>query len=119
MTKTEYRDMACAEVSTKYVDKEIKLSGWIDSTRNHGVVLFISLRDASGIVQLITEEIDKYKDLVRESTVSVIGVVKKRIESMINPNMKTGEIEVEVKSIDVLGPCNPVLPFEIKSPENT
>ena len=119
MTKTKYRDMLCAEVSTEYVDKEVKLAGWVDSTRNHGGILFISLRDSSGIVQLITEDIEKYKDLVRESTICVTGLVKRRIPNMVNPNMKTGEIEVEIKTLEVLGKCNPVLPFEIKAPENT
>ena len=119
MTKTKYRDMLCAEVSTEYVDKEVKLAGWVDSTRNHGGILFISLRDSSGIVQLITEDIEKYKDLVRESTICVTGLVKRRIPNMVNPNMKTGEIEVEIKTLEILGKCNPVLPFEIKAPENT
>ncbi len=119
MIKNKYREMYTTDVNKEYVGKEVRLAGWVDSTRNHGGILFISLRDSTGIVQLITEDIEKYKDLVRESTISVIGKVKMRIPNMINPNMKTGEVEVEIKSLEVLGPCNPVLPFEIKAPENT
>jgi len=115
-----YRDLYCGEVTKEYVGKEIKLAGWVNSIRNLGGLLFITLRDETGIVQLISEEADKYSNLTKESTITVTGVVKARSEDMINPKMKTGEIEVLLSSLEVLGECKNILPFEIaKSKEST
>ena len=108
-----YRDLYCGEVTKEYVGKELKLAGWVNSIRNLGGLLFITLRDETGIVQLISEEADKYSDLTKESTITVTGVVKARTEDMINPKMKTGEIEVLLNSLEVLGKCKNVLPFEV------
>ena len=63
-------------------------------------LLFITLRDETGIVQLISEEVDKYIDINRESTVTITGIVQKRTDDMINPNMKTGEIEINILRIN-------------------
>ena len=109
-----YRSVYCGNVDKSYVGKEIRLAGWVNSIRNLGGLLFITLRDETGIVQLISEEIEKFKDLTRESTITITGTVRHRAEGMTNPNMKTGEIEVLIKSFEVLGLCNNVLPFEVK-----
>lgn len=113
MKENMYRNIYCGEVDKKYVGKEVRLAGWVNSIRNLGGLLFLTLRDETGIVQLISEEVDKYINITRESTITVTGIVKNRTEDMINPNMKTGEIEVEIKSLEVLGACQNVLPFEI------
>ena len=120
MKENIYRTLYCGEVTKDYVDQEIKLAGWVNSIRNLGGLVFITLRDETGIVQLISEEVEKYINLTRESTITVSGVVKMRTPDMINPKMKTGEIEVLLNSLEVLGECLNVLPFEInKSKEST
>ena len=119
MKENMYRDIYCGEVNENYVGREIKLAGWINSIRNLGSLVFITLRDETGIVQLISEEVDKYSNLTKESTVMCKGIVRDRTPDMVNPNMKTGEIEVLLSSIKVLGECVNVLPFEInKSKES-
>jgi len=120
MKENIYRNVYCGNVDKSYVGKEIRLAGWVNSIRNLGSLLFITLRDETGIVQLISEEVEKYININRESTITVTGVVQKRTDDMINPNMKTGEIEVNINSLEVLGTCENVLPFEIsRSKEST
>lgn len=113
--ENKYRNVYCGEVTKEYVNKEVRLAGWIDTIRNLGSLLFITLRDEKGIVQLISNDVEKYKDLNRESTVTVTGIVRKRTDDMINKNMKTGEIEVEIESLEVLGDVYRTLPFEVNS----
>ena len=113
MKENIYRSVYCGLVDKSYVGKEIKLAGWVNSIRNLGGLLFITLRDETGIVQLISEEVDKYINITRESTVTITGTVQNRTKDMINNNMKTGEIEVKISSLEVLGTCQNVLPFEI------
>ena len=108
-----YRNVYCGKVDTSYVGKEIRLAGWVNSIRNFGGLLFMTLRDETGIVQLISEESEKYININRESTVTVTGTVRMRTPDMINKNMTTGEIEVQIKSLEVLGESLNVLPFEI------
>ena len=110
-----YRDIYCGEVDKSYEGKEIKLAGWINSIRNLGSLVFITLRDETGIVQLISEEVDKYSNLTKESTVTVTGTVRLRTPDMVNPNMKTGEVEVLLSNIEVLGEAINVLPFEVNN----
>ena len=110
-----YRDIYCGEVDKTYEGKEIKLAGWINSIRNLGSLVFITLRDETGIVQLISEDVEKYSNITKESTVTVTGTVRLRTPDMINPNMKTGEVEVLLSNIEVLGPSENVLPFEVNN----
>lgn len=113
-----YRDIYCGEVDSSYIGKEIKLAGWVNSVRNLGNLVFITLRDETGIVQLITES-SEYKTIHKEATVTVSGKVLRRTPDMVNKNMKTGEVEVEISSLEVLGDCINTLPFEInKSKES-
>ena len=109
-----YRNVYCGEVTKEYVDKEIRVAGWVESIRNLGSLMFMVLRDETGIVQLISNDVEKFSNINKESTMTVTGIVRKRTDDMINPNMKTGEIEIEIKSFEVLGECVNVLPFEIK-----
>ena len=114
-----YRDIYCGEVDSSYIGKEIKLAGWVNSIRNLGNLIFVTLRDETGIVQLISEDGDLFKDEHREATVTISGLVEARTPDMVNKNMKTGEVEVRVKTLEVLGDCTNVLPFEInKSKES-
>ena len=115
-----YRSIYCGEVSTNEIGKEVRLAGWVNSIRNLGSLLFITLRDETGIIQLISEDVDKYININRESTITITGTVRARTKDMVNPNMKTGEVEVLITSLEVLGECENVLPFEIsRSKEST
>ena len=109
-----YRNVYSGEVDITYVGKEVRVAGWINSIRKLGGLTFVTLRDETGIVQIITEDADMFKGITRESTVTITGTVKLRTEDMINPNMKTGKIEILASSVEVLGECASILPFEIK-----
>ena len=98
-----YRNVYCGEVTKEYVGKEVRVAGWIESIRNLGSLMFMVVRDETGIVQLISNDVDKFSKLNKESTITVTGIVNKRTDDMINPNMKTGEIEIEIKSDDMNG----------------
>ena len=119
MKENMYRDIYCGEVDKTYEGKELKLAGWINSIRNLGSLVFITLRDETGIVQLISEDVEKYSNITKESTVTVTGKVRLRTPDMVNPNMKTGEVEVLLSSLEVLGPCQNVLPFEVNTSKDS
>ena len=116
--ENKYRNVYCGEVTKEYVDKEVRLAGWIETVRNLGGLVFITLRDETGIVQLISNNVE-YAKLNRESTATVTGIVKPRTPDMVNKNMKTGEIEVEIKTIEVLGDVYRTLPFEVKNSKSS
>ena len=111
--KNKYRTIYCGEVTTANIGEEIKVAGWLEQKRNLGSLVFMTLRDETGVIQLISEDIESFKDITRESTMTVTGTVRHRAEGMTNPNMKTGEVEVLVSSFEVLGEALNVLPFEI------
>lgn len=111
--KNKYRTIYCGEVTTANIGEEIRVAGWLEQKRNLGSLVFMTLRDEAGVIQLISEDIESFKDITRESTMTVTGTVRHRAEGMTNPNMKTGEVEVLVSSFEVLGEALNVLPFEI------
>ena len=116
--ENKYRNVYCGEVTKEYEGKEVRLAGWIETVRNLGGLVFITLRDETGIVQLISNNVE-YAKLNRESTATVTGIVKPRTPDMVNKNMKTGEIEVEIKTIDILGDVYRTLPFEVKNSKSS
>lgn len=111
--KNKYRTIYCGEVTTANIGEEIRVAGWLEQKRNLGSLVFMTLRDETGVIQLISEDIESFKDITRESTMTVTGIVRHRAEGMTNPNMKTGEVEVLISSFEVLGEALNVLPFEI------
>ncbi len=115
MYKTTLRSMMCGFVNKDFENREIKLAGWVNRIRDHGNILFIDLRDRSGMVQIFTnskEMISKIKDLKSEDVILVDGIVKKRPDNMVNREMKTGEVEIELKELSILNRSE-VLPFQI------
>ena len=109
----KYRTIYCGNLRKENIGEEVRVAGWVEQIRNLGSLVFMTLRDETGIIQLISEDIEAYKDLTRESTITATGTVRHRAEGMTNPNMKTGEVEILVSSYELLGASNPVLPFEI------
>ena len=111
-SNNKYRNIYCGNISTNDVGKKVKIAGWINSIRNLGSLVFLTLRDETGVIQVISEDSALFEGITRESTASIIGTVQRR-SGNINPNMKTGEVEVILESIEVLGKCQNTLPFEI------
>ena len=117
MKTNEYRTHNCGELRINNVGESVTLSGWVNSIRKLGGITFLTLRDDYGITQVLVKEDEKVENLTKESVVRVKGAVLER-ESK-NPRMETGDIEILASSIDVLGKCAPVLPFEILDSVNT
>lgn len=88
------------------VGKEVELYGWIDSKRDHKKIVFIDLRDRTGIVQVVGGE--DFKQLVSEDVVYIKGLVKNRPEKLVNPKLKTGKIEVEAKELRIISKSQPL-----------
>ncbi len=85
--------------TVNHVDGEVFLKGWVHSLRDHGKVTFIDLRDMSGIIQCVGQALPK---LTEESVVQITGTVVNRPEKLINPNLETGKIEVQIKDLKVI-----------------
>ena len=113
-----YRSHSCNELRKKDVGKKVLLSGWINKKRDHGNLLFIDLRDNYGITQcIIDKENSNFSTLEKmqlETVIKVDGEVVDRSEETVNKEISTGEIEVSIKSFDVLGKCKE-LPMPIFS----
>ncbi len=93
--------------------EQVRLAGWVARRRDHGGVVFIDLRDGSGIVQVVLREEDVAHDLRSEFCVLVTGTVRRRPPGNENPELATGEIEVAATELEVLSPSDP-LPFPIE-----
>ena len=112
----EYRTHNCGELNEKNIGSEVKLSGWVQKIRNLGGMVFIDLRDQFGITQIVvsSEEMqNKVKEITTESSVCISGKVVERASK--NSKLSTGTIEVVANSIEVLGKCKNVLPFEVNT----
>jgi len=99
------------------VGQEVKLAGWVDSRRDHGKIIFIDLRDRSGLIQLVfdPQEASLYEEaqkLRSEWVIEVKGIINQRPKGMENPKILTGQIEVTVKELKILSEAQ-TLPFDI------
>jgi aspartyl-tRNA synthetase len=112
----------CGELRLSDQGKTVNLSGWVNRRRDHGGVTFIDLRDRSGFVQVvfnpdISPQAHEAAEPVRsEWVIQVSGVVRQRPEGMKNPNLPTGEVEIEVTELTVLNPAK-TPPFPINKEE--
>ncbi|MRJ06705.1 MAG: aspartate--tRNA ligase [Epsilonproteobacteria bacterium] len=112
------RSSYCGELSEKDIGKRVKLAGWVNSHRDHGGVIFIDLRDRSGIVQVVADPADSVEahkiaeEVKDEYVILVEGVVRPRGEGLENPKLKTGKIEVVADKIKIENRSR-VLPFQI------
>lgn len=112
-----YRSNYCGLVTSKNIDEEITLCGWVDRRRDHGGVIFVDLRDREGIVQVVFDpdagEFFTQADKVRsEYVLKVTGRVRARSEATVNPNMATGEIEVYGTALEILNSAE-TPPFQL------
>ncbi len=109
----------CNEVRIEHIGQEVVLTGWINTIRDHGGVLFVDLRDHYGVTQIVVHDDALLADIAKETVISVKGSVKKRDEETVNAKIETGLVEVHADSIEVLGPCQNALPFEIDESTKT
>ncbi|MBR2990884.1 MAG: aspartate--tRNA ligase [Solobacterium sp.] len=118
MQKNIYHTHQCKDLNLSKAGEEVILSGWVERIRDHGGVLFLDLRDNTDVVQVVSNDDSMFKGLAKESVVRVKGTVRKRDESTYNKNLSTGEIEVLITELDVLGKSKHELPFEIAQSKN-
>lgn len=116
ITKNIYRTHSCGELRISDVGSEVRLAGWVNTIRELGGLTFVTLRDQFGVTQLLVNS-EMIKDVNKETTISVKGKVVER-ESK-NPKMPTGDIEIAVEELKVLGKSQSVLPFEIANAPST
>lgn len=112
--ENKYRTHTCGNVSENDIGKEIRVAGWVENIRDHGGVMFVDLRDQYGIVQIVAYDDSLLLGVTKESTITVTGTVVKRSEDTINDKIATGTVEVDAKTIEILGKAQP-LPFEPQS----
>jgi len=112
-----YRSQTCADLNAKNVGDNVRLSGWVHRVRDHGGVLFIDLRDHYGMTQLICDpdsaafaDVEKVRS---EWCIRIDGEVKARADDLVNSKIPTGEIEVFIRDIEVLGRVNGDLPLQV------
>jgi aspartyl-tRNA synthetase len=114
-----YRDTWCGEVLGERVDSEARVAGWVHRRRDHGGLIFIDLRDRTGIVQLVFhpetsgEAFELAHRLRAEDVLSATGTVVRRSEETINPELPTGEVELEVAEAGLLSDAD-TPPFHIE-----
>ena len=115
----EYRTHNCNQITLDDVGKKVKISGWIETIRDLGGLVFLDIRDMYGITQVVTsadtEDVDFASHIPIESTVTVTGIVKKRDEETVNHKIKTGLVEIKIEEIKVLGKRTKNLPFEVNT----
>jgi aspartyl-tRNA synthetase len=108
----------CGELATENTGEEIVLKGWVDNRRDLGGVIFIDLRDRYGVTQIVFYETDKKlhekaEELRTEYVIGIRGVVDKRSEENVNPELTTGNIEIRVKELKIYSEAE-TTPFEIR-----
>jgi aspartyl-tRNA synthetase len=122
--ETRYRTHTCGQLRKSDCGKKVKLAGWVHSYRDHGGLVFIDLRDREGLTQIVfdsdscgKETHDEARKLRSEWVISIAGEVEERGKGMENPKLPSGEIEVRVKSMEVLS-ISPTPPFTPHETEN-
>lgn len=121
-----YRSHTCADLRAQNVGQTIRLSGWVNRVRDHGGILFIDLRDHYGVTQILADpDSPAFRDVEKvrsEWVIRIDGEVKARDPEMVNPNIPTGEVEVFIRDLEVLGAADELpLPVfgDLDYPEET
>ncbi len=121
--KNRYRDVIVKELDESYIGKTVRAAGWVENIRDHGGVSFVDLRDMYGTLQVVVRDAQLLKgiakELAKEISVSVEGIIRQRDEETYNPKIPTGTIELEAGSIDILGRVYGQLPFEVMTSRET
>ncbi len=119
----KYRTHNCSQLNKSNVGEVVKLSGWVHSKRDHGSLIFIDLRDHFGITQCVIDQqntslnLDEISAIKLESVILITGKVAARGTEAVNPNIKTGEIEVRIETLNIESLAQQI-PFQINDHEN-
>jgi len=114
-----YRTHTCNELTLNDLGKTVSLAGWVDTVRDHGGVAFVDLRDQYGVTQVVMHDDALLKGLHKECVISITGEVVKRDAETVNPKIPTGELEVTVTDVQILGACENALPFDVSESTDT
>ncbi len=110
-----YRTLFCNDIRDEHIGQTVQLAGWVDVIRDHGGVIFVDIRDYTGVTQAVVHNEDLLKNVNRETVISVSGVVEKRDPDTVNNKIATGNVELVVDSLQVLGKSKNMLPFEVRA----
>ena len=108
-----YRTNYCGQLSEKEIGKEVRIAGFVENIRDHGGVIFVDIRDNTGVIQVVSNDDSIFDGITRESSITILGTIRKRGEDDYNDHISTGTIELLVTDLEVLGRANNVLPFEV------
>ena len=115
---SHYRTHLCSELTDKNLNQQVTLSGWVDTIRDHGNLIFIDLRDNYGITQCVVDAqkniFESISNLTNESVIKIQGTVIKRSQDTKNDNISTGSIEVDVTNFEILSKSD-TLPLPVNS----
>ena len=115
----EYRTKMCDEIRLENVGEKVRIAGFVETIRDLGGLVFLDIRDMFGITQVVTsaegKDVDYVSHIPIQSTVTVLGTVRKRSEDTVNKKLKTGDVEIYIEDIKILGKRTEELPFEINS----
>ena len=110
-----YRTLYCNDICDKHIGQTVSLAGWVDVVRDHGGVIFVDIRDYTGVTQVVVHNEELLKNVNRETVISVTGVVEKRDPDTVNEKIATGYVELVASDLQVLGKSKNMLPFEIRA----
>lgn len=117
----EYRTHRCGDLRIEHAGEKVRLSGWIHRKRDHGNLLFVDLRDHYGITQCVVDSSSPIfgvvEDARNETVICVTGKVVPRSDETVNFSIPTGEVELVIREVEVLGPAEP-LPLQVNSDED-
>ena len=114
-----YRTITADKLTEKLIGATVTMCGWVENIRDHGGVSFVDLRDYYGVVQVVMRDTSLLHGLAKEDCISVTGPIEARDEETYNPKIPTGTIELNCKSVRVLGKVREQLPFEIMTSKET
>jgi aspartyl-tRNA synthetase len=115
---TAWRDLGCGEVRPEHIGEHHTLAGWAATRRDHGKLVFVDLRDSTGLCQLVVnperaaDAIEAAHSIRNEFVLRAAGEVVARAPEAVNPNLPTGEVELQVDRLEILSRCPP-LPFQL------
>lgn len=114
-----YRTITADKLTESLIGAHVTMCGWVENIRDHGGVSFIDLRDFYGVVQVVMREKSLLDGIGREDCISVSGPIEARDEETYNPKIPTGTIELNCKSVRILGKVKRPLPFEVLTSKET
>lgn len=115
----KYRTHLLEDINETLAGQDVIVSGWVENIRDHGGVLFLDLRDETSTLQTVSNDDDLFKGIAKESVVKLTGKIRKREEGTENDRISTGNVEMVVDSLEILGSCVHELPFEIMTSKQT